>query len=262
LIQINSQILFFYRNVELVSKQRKSGRGQLNYEASFFPTLALAKEATKEELEAKSKEISSDKNAAADDSKDKETTVTETLPVAPTGPPEKDLHGEPIHYTEDKKINLMSYSSGVLSVKVHEVSLPSKAKAVAEILLDSNDAQFRTTPVKGNRLQFNECGDAFVKEMDLSRLIVRVRDAKDDYKDDDRIGFWTSPVQDIVKSIQNRPAPAEGEQATDEVLEYTLLDSAGGKIKLSFKFIPVVQFKLDPSESLESKFKKKTSIKL
>jgi Ca2+-dependent lipid-binding protein len=242
-----------------VNKQRKSGRGQLNYEASFFPTLALAKEATKEELEAKEKsEEPAEKTVTTvDESKDKETapaTVGETSPATPSGPPEKDLHGELIKYTQDNQINLMAYSSGVLTVKVHEVSLPSKMKAVTEILLDSNDAQFRTTPIKESRLQFNESGDAFVKEMDLSRLVVRVRDAKDDYKDDDRIGFWTNPVQDIVKQIQTRSPPAEGEQATDDIQEYSLLDSAGGKIKLSFKFIPVVQFKLDPSESLESKF--------
>lgn len=239
-----------------MNKQRKSGRGQLNYEASFFPTLALAKEATKEEQETKenSKEPT-EKSAALDGTKESATApgTTEILPATPAGPPEKDLHSELIEYTQDKQINLMAYSSGVLSVKVHEVSLPSKVKAVAEILLDSNDAQFRTTPVKGSHLQFNESGDAFVKEMDLSRLVVRVRDAKDDYKDDDRIGFWTNSVQDIVKQIQNRPAPADGEELQDEIREYSLLDTAGGKIKLSFKYIPVVQFKLDPSESLESK---------
>lgn len=243
------------RNVELMNKERKSGRGQLNYEASFFPTLALAKQYTQEELEAKKKET---KNASSvnTESKTPPPVIEQepaTVAAVPTGPPEKDLHGEIIPYTENGKINLLAYSSGVLSVKIHDVVLPTKSKAVAEILLDSNDAQFRTAPIKGTTLNFNESGDAFVKEMDFSRLIVKVRNAKDDIKDDDRIGFWTSRVQDIVQSIQNRPEPAEGEGHTEDVQEYRLLDSNGGLIRLSFKFIPAIQFQLDPSESLESK---------
>lgn len=248
-----------YRTVELMNHERKTGRGQLNYEASFFPTLALAHQATKEELEAKEKEKTEAAAAAAaatvaKDTKKKEEApiIAVPEPVTPTGPPLVDLHGEPIHYTEDKKINLLSYESGVLTVKIHEVSLSKSAKAVAEILVDSNDAQFRTSDIKGTKLTFNESGDAFVKEMDFSRIVVRVREAKDD-NEDNRVGFWTSRVQDIVKAIQNRPAPEEGEEVPDVVQEYKLLDCPGGVIRLSFKFVPVVQFKLDPSESLESK---------
>lgn len=242
------------RNVELMNKERKSGRGQLNYEASFFPTLTLAKQYTQEELKAKEEEAKKLSTANGDAKEEAATAATATtVAAAPTGPPEKDLHGEVIPYTENGKINLLAYSAGVLSVKIHDVVLPDKSKAVAEILLDSNDAQFRTAPVKGTRLDFNESGDAFVKELDFSRLVVRVRNAKDDIKDEDRIGFWTSPVQDIVQSIQNRPEPAEGEEATEDVQEYRLLDSNGGLIRLSFKFIPAIQFQLDPSESLESK---------
>ncbi|RCI05087.1 hypothetical protein CU098_011999 [Rhizopus stolonifer] len=198
------------RQVELMNNTRKPGRGQLDYEASFFPTLALAKQDTENE-------------------------------EAPIEYPKTDLHGELVRYTPDHKIDLLSYASGVLSVKIHDVDLPQKAKAVVELLVDSNDAQYRTTPVKGTHLTFDEFGDAFVKEMDFSRLIVRVRDAKDDYKDEGRIGFWTSTVQDIIQSMTE-----------DEAQEYRLLDCQGGMIRLSFKFVPVVKFTLDPSESLEN----------
>ncbi|CAO3625901.1 unnamed protein product [Mucor hiemalis] len=236
------------RNVELVSNDRKTGRGQLNYEASFFPTLALAKKATKEESEAKEK-------SEADAKIDKDAKVVENTPTEAVQPtiteehPLNDLHGEPILYTEDKHINLLGYQSGVLSVKIHEVVLPNKARAVAEILLDSNDAQFRTGDLKGTRLTFQESGDAFVKEMDFSRLVVRIREAKNDHENE-RLGFWTGRVQDIVAGIQKKSATEE--ETTDDVQEYRLLDCAGGTIRLSFKFIPVVKFKLDPSESLEN----------
>ncbi|KAI8644638.1 C2 domain-containing protein [Parasitella parasitica] len=248
------------RNVELMNKERKSGRGQLDYEASFFATLALAKQYTKEELEAKEKE-SKRASLSNADSKTPDNHEAQEEPANPSGPPEKDLHGQVVPYTETGKINLLAYSAGVLSVKIHEVVLPTKSNAVVELLLDSNDAQFRTAPVKGTTLSFNESGDAFVKEIDFSRLVVRVRNAKDDVKSDDRIGFWTSRVQDIVQSIQNRPEHAAGgaeegedkrEKPAEDVQECRLLDSNGGLVRLSFKFIPVIRFQLDPSESLEN----------
>ncbi len=229
------------RTVDLISHERKTGRGQLSYEASFFPTMALAKQSTEEEKKEEKRE----------EEKEGDFKDTENVAAAATAVvaelPEKDLHGEMIKYTEDKKIDLLSYESGVLTVTIHQVTLPNKSKAVAEILLDSHEAQFRTSEQKGERVYFNESGDAFVKEMEFSRLIVRVR--KPDDKGEERIGFWTSTVRDIVKQIQN------SQTEEDIVNDYRLLDCAGeGKIRLSFKFVPVIQFKLDKSESLESKY--------
>lgn len=237
------------RTVELISHERKTGRGQLNYEASFFPTLALAKQATDEEKE--DKETKEEKKEETDAEKvdaekvDAENVdaLKETLPKQDVV--EKDLNGEIIHYTADKKIDLLTYESGVLSVTIHQVQLPSKTKAVVEILVDSNDAQYRTSQQKGDRLCFNETGDAFVKEMEFSRLVLNVR--KPDDKGEERIGFFTSTIRDIVKEIMN------GSFEEDKSKEHRLVGCAEGKIHLSFKFTPVVRFKLDPSESLESK---------
>ncbi|KAG2237442.1 hypothetical protein INT48_009571, partial [Thamnidium elegans] len=242
------------RTAELMNHERKSGRGTLSYSASFHPTLALAHIATEEELEAKKKNAekkeAEKKEAEKNDPKNPAATTEEPpITTEPTGPPTHDLHGELIKYTDDNRINLLAYESGVLTVKIHQVVLPHKSKAVAEILVDSNDAQFCTSDMKGTTLTFQESGDAFVKEMEFSKLVVRVRDPKDD-NEDHRIGFWTGRVHDIVQSIQTRPA-SENETA-DVIEEYKLLDCAGGLIRLSFKFIPIVQFELDPSESLEN----------
>lgn len=219
------------RTVDLMSHERKTGRGKLSYEASFFPTLALAKQAdTKEETEEKKE--TEEKTEAAQD---------QVEPLVP----EKDLHGELIRYTKDNTIDLLSYESGVLSVTIHQVNLPQKTKAVAEILLDSNDAQFCSSEQKGTQIHFNESSDAFVKEMEFSRLIVSVR--KPDDRAEERIAFWTNTVRDIVRQIQNS-------QEEEYVQDFKLLGCSGeAKIRLGFKFVPVVQFKLDKSESLESK---------
>lgn len=214
------------RKVELMSRERKKGnRGTLEYEAAFYPTLALAKKAEEEDS---------------------------SLGDVPEVQFENDLHGEKIQYTEDKKkINLLSYPSGVLSVKIHDAVLPSKKKAVAEILLDSVDAQFRTSPVKGTSLQFNESGDAFVRELDLSRLIVRLRDSKEDDHHDESIGHWSSSIMEIVKGIQ---LTEDNEENKDHIQEFKLFGT-DGKIRLSFRYTPVIQFSLDPNDSLESRCK-------
>ncbi|OBZ83487.1 Uncharacterized protein PYUK71.03c, partial [Choanephora cucurbitarum] len=216
------------RNVELLNSARKRGRGQLDYEASFFPTLTMLK--FSEEKFDKSKENTEPELPSE--------VVMKPIPNQPID----DLNGEPILYTPDYKINLLAYSAGVLSVKIGRVNLPQKAKAVVEMLLDSNEAQYRTVSAKGTQLTFDEFGDAFVKEMDFSRVVIRVRNAKDDYKDEDRIGFWSSTVQDIIKGVMQD----QKEQ------EYRLLGCEGGTIYLTFSFLPVVKFVLDPNESLEN----------
>ncbi|KAI8971981.1 hypothetical protein BDF20DRAFT_713293 [Mycotypha africana] len=233
------------RNVDLKTKEGKAAKGKLEYEASFFATMALAKAFTVSENEGDAEAETKSADANAEDNEE-ESNMDSSTKITPDEAPTHDLHGEPIQITEDGKINLMAYTAGVLSVMVHDIVLPSKVKAVVDVMLDSNDAQFTTTPVKGKILQYNESGDAFVRELDLSRLIVSVREAEDKGK---RFGFWTSPVQDIVKNIQKQSTTAKGKS---EVEEYRLLECVEGKIRLSFRYIPVVHFRLDPQDSLEN----------
>ncbi|KAF7731922.1 hypothetical protein EC973_007753 [Apophysomyces ossiformis] len=232
------------RSVELTSSEHKKGRGILHYAASFYPTLALAKKAAEEKKDSKTDQKP---EPVADENKEQVAEASEpTKDVEkPEELPEKDLHGELIKYTEDKKIDLLAYESGILSVTIHGAKLLERVKITADILVDSNDPQYRTVQAKGLDLPFNETGDAFVKEMDFSRIVVRLKPVKDD-KDDSNLGYWTSSVRDIVRQIQNR----DGNE--DPVKEYKLLNGDGATVRLSFDFTPVVQFKLDPNESLEN----------
>lgn len=236
------------RKVELMNRERKKGRGTLEYEATFYPTLALAKKV--EEAEKKTALENDEPKEEAEPSK----SSTPLADIAPDTQFDTDLHGEKIHYVSEGKIDLLSYPSGVLSVKIHEASVPSKKKAVAEILIDAVDPQFRTAPVKGTMLNFNESGDAFVRELDLSRVVIRLRDPKDDDKSDHSIGLWSSTAMEIVKAIQNSPSPAETTGTSEDYIqEHKLLGGSGGTIKLSFRYTPLVKFTLDPNDSLESK---------
>ncbi|KAI8070191.1 C2 domain-containing protein [Thamnidium elegans] len=233
------------RDAALTSLDRKKGRGTIQYTASFFPTLALAKEE-----DAKKKE---EQQHAEEDSNTSQVSEEPELIEKPKEFPEKELHGESIKYktiSEDKKlIDLPNYSSGVLSVTMHSLSLPESHKVVTELLLDTNFAQFKTSEQKGTRMEMNETGSVFVKEMEFSKLVVRVRDVREDEKDNKSIGRVSIEVRKIIERLMK----AAEDDVTDPVIEdFSLLDCPRGKISLSFNFVPSVQFTLDKAESLEN----------
>ncbi|KAI8365587.1 C2 domain-containing protein [Blakeslea trispora] len=231
------------RQVNLVTLDRKKGRGTLKYSASFFPTLALAKE----------DEIKRSEQQQEEDTNNSQTSEEPELIEKPRELPEKDLHGELIKYRTDadkKQIDLLAYESGVLAVTMHSLTLPESHRAVVDLMLDSNFAQYTTVEQKGSQLEINETGTAFVKEMDFSKLIVKVRKVRDGDSDDKYIGRYTIGVRNIVQRLVETAQQDGNKEPLIE--EYSLLECPGGKISLSFSFIPVVQFKLDPAESLEN----------
>ncbi|KAG1468857.1 hypothetical protein G6F56_003596 [Rhizopus delemar] len=222
------------RNVDLMSLDRKKGRGTLRYTASFFPTLALAKEQDNKEEELP---VEEEDHANSDVSEEPE------IIHKPKELPDTDLHGELIQY-KDEKINLLAYESGVLVVTVQSFTLPESTRAIVDLCLDSNDAQFSTLEQKGSQVQVNETGTFFVKELDFSKLVIRVRKAREDEWEEKAIlGRSTLEIRRIVQRLM------ESEETEEEV---SLMECAGGKVKLSFVYIPAIQFKLDPSESLEN----------
>ncbi|CEI93658.1 hypothetical protein RMCBS344292_07889 [Rhizopus microsporus] len=257
------------RNVELMTAERTKGRGTLRYSASFFPTLALAKEPQQEkEQEA----------TTADEEQSNGSQVSEEPEMIdkPKELPEKDLHQEIIRYKDDK-IDLIKYESGVLAVTVQSLSLPESTKVTVDLSLDSTYPQFRTLEHRDKHIEVNETGTLFVKELDFSKLLVRVRKVKEDEKDDKSnetgtlfvkeldfskllvrvrkvkedekddksiLGRCTLEVRKIVEQLMEQDEPV--------TQELSLLECPSGLIRLSFRYVPVVRFKLDPNESLEN----------
>ncbi|CAO3626810.1 unnamed protein product [Cunninghamella blakesleeana] len=319
--------------VDLKDAQRKPGKGRLHYKASFHPTLELAKskdEVIKESQKSKSKRgstsslvsgsntpINTDsgiaKNAASNNdskvslansnsggepNKNLIETATDEILNLNRGRPEKDIHNEPITYISEtsKVIDLLSYTAGVLSVTIHEAKIPGNTKQLsAEILIDSNDPQYKTVPQGGNVLEFNETGDAFIKELEFSNLVVRI--ARSQNKDSEIHGFVTIPARKILQGILEKQKKVEPElepstststsstadnkddsnntnqkevtndksksgdpkdkqdSNRDTGEEFKLLNIDGGSVRLSFKYYPVVQYTLPPEESLENQGK-------
>lgn len=214
-----------YRWVPLRSSDRKTTKGELRYSAEFYPSLALP-------------------------------------PSAQV--PERDLHDCPIRRTPDDLVDLFAYNSGILTVKIHEVKLPHSSYAYCALIVDSLLPQFTTTKLKGRTLTFNETSDAFVKEADFSRVAIEVKPADATEKSDEKLGFWIGKVSDIVRQIQRkrRSKPLvvdeqdnqENQETEDDGEWFQLLGTMGGpgRIRLSFDFVPLINFTLDPSESLDN----------
>lgn len=232
-----------------MSPERRKGKGRLHFAASFIPMMELPQPEKKEEEEKKEEnKEEANKDDVANGQEPPATPPEEADQLAVADLPESDLHGELIKYNAEKKIDYLAYESGILTVTIHGAKYKERVKGFAEVLVDSNDPQWRTAQIKGVDLPFNETGDAFVKEMDFSRVVVRIRPSSDDDKDDSTIGYFTSSVRDIVRRIMEKT-----DEENEEGESYRLIDSDGATIRLSFKFTPVVNFKLDPRESLESK---------
>ncbi|ORX61723.1 hypothetical protein DM01DRAFT_32143 [Hesseltinella vesiculosa] len=268
------------RWVCLCNDQRKPGKGSLHYVASFHPTLALA--------------IANQKEGEPLDS---------TAPLtAAINRPDKDVHGATVRYAgaSTDVVDLPSYGSGIISIKIHEANIPGRSgRGVAELFVDSNDAQYRTIPQSGPRFVFNEAADAFIKELDFSNVEVRL--SKADQKRSEAVHcHWsmsasqitkivmeqkakkhatvaaaaaaalaaastTVPAQDEPNGTNNeapeapdaipagQPAPQDGGDIVDDddIMEFPLLE-VPGTVRLSFDFMPVVNFKLQPEESFEN----------
>lgn len=245
----------------LKSLDRTQVKGQIKFEAEFYPTLALAKDASIKDKENAVKEKAEAMATEAEtrgEVSDVQAETDKMVAEIDAECPEKDLHGTYIKYTPDDIVDLRSYESGVLTVKIHEIAFNKPTFAYAEVLIDSIQSQYRTTKLRGSNLEFNETTDAFVKESDFSKVAIQIKPGSADEKDDDVMAYWVGQANDIIRQIQwrNRTLRDEGKgtNTVDDGQWFPLFggDNVSGKIRLSFKFSPVIDFTLDPKESLEN----------
>ncbi|KAI8329298.1 C2 domain-containing protein [Chlamydoabsidia padenii] len=297
------------RWVDLTNAQRKPGKGKIHMNVSFYPTLDLAKNAKElekseddeQEMEGASKSSTPvQQKATTDDkannkitcSKDDPTndkTHTSSLQNTTTSTTfnerqTTDVHGETILYenSDSDIIDLPKYTAGILSVNMHEANLPgNSSKVMAQLLVNSNDPQYKTLPQKGSTVKFGEIGDAFVKELDFTNVVVQLVKYTQK-KEQIPIAHCTLPFKKILEMVMKQQRSkkkasasspgslaednnknegnndgANGNDSTDDdemedSEEFKLLNIDGATIRLSFNYFPVVQYTLPPQESMEN----------
>lgn len=214
-----------------------SEKGALVYTAEFYPTMTLPEKPDDDEIE------------------------YNPMPIV-------DLHQLPVRYTPDDLIDLGSYSSGVLTVKIHEIKASQVYECYCQLMVDALKSQHKTETLKGRVLAFNETSDAFIKDAGFSRVAIEVKPVNKTEKDDDRLAYWYESSERIIRSIQKRARqkrlergePLDGSSMLvhddeDEGEWYDMINPVSGpaKIRLSFGYAPLLNYKVNPDESLESK---------
>ncbi|KAF1916650.1 hypothetical protein BDU57DRAFT_450010 [Ampelomyces quisqualis] len=140
--------------------------------------------------------------------------------------------------------DLQQYESGLLVFKLIEGEFAS-AGAYVDILMDDMAySSYSTAKIKSKHMTFNEVGDVMVRELDFSKITLRVIEHinKDGDGDEDNVvAKLTGNTVDTLRRCLHTPT------------QLILKDKYGheNKITVSLKYIPI-KMRLDPSESFNN----------
>ncbi|KAE8444609.1 hypothetical protein EG329_014440 [Mollisiaceae sp. DMI_Dod_QoI] len=240
---------------------RGSPRGTLNYTTAFYPCLNVAdpeeeeKAAKKASAEDGRPSVDSARSGASKDAVEKEnsrmqngkidTNLAKTL--AEGEKEQSETAGEKtlpkLRLTPEE---LLKYESGLVIFKLMDVEV-TRSNVHVEILVDDMVfPSYSSSTIRSRKTVLDEIGDCFVRELEFSKITLRIRqkgDSKGDEKKDKdfTVAKLTGETMATLKQCLNNPT----------ILK--LKDEQGNicSIKVSLKYIPV-NMRLDPSESINN----------
>lgn len=244
-------------------------KGLLDYTVAFYPTLNVA-DPEDEEEEEKEKEgtsaasqngdakqsldvprsgdagkFSSSLGAPADGDKGKDATPPKS-PVTPVSPsfPRKsreERHPPKVHLTPQE---LVKYDSGLVIFKLMEAELPESHAHIEVFVDDMAFPSYVSSTAKHKSNKFDEIGDCFIRELEFSKLTIKVREKGGKHGDDDKdstLARLSGNTLDTLKQCLNNPTTLI---MKDE-------DGRPSSVKVSLKYVPV-KMQLDASESINN----------
>lgn len=139
---------------------------------------------------------------------------------------------------------LVTYESGLVVFKLLDAEL-SHSNVQVEVLVDDMAfPSYVSSRARSKRVTFDEIGDCFVRELDFSKLTLRLRekaDNKGDGKKDHTHAQLTGNTLDTLKQCLNNPTILKIKNDQGDI----------SNIRVSLKYIPV-KMQLDPSESINN----------
>ncbi|KAI0136231.1 C2 domain-containing protein [Xylariales sp. AK1849] len=241
-------------------------KGTLCYTAAFYPCLNVADPEDEEEEEAaaessmQSLDLPRSSNAGkitplervmTDGSQREPTTpLSPTMPKSPTSPTStagrksRDVpRGAPkVHLTPEE---LVKHESGFLIFKLLEGEMPKSGTHLEIYADDMTYPSYVSGTAKHKIFKFDEIGDCFVRELEFSRLTLKVREKREkpgEERDEDHtIARLAGNTLETLKQCLNNPT----------VLKLKDEENRPASIKVSLKYIPV-RMQLDPSESINN----------
>ncbi|KAI4100961.1 MAG: hypothetical protein LQ339_005282 [Xanthoria mediterranea] len=251
-------------------------KGKLNFTVAFYPTLNLAdpedeaeEKAAIDEVEERSsldggrasldrgsrKSLDANRNSLENGTSPRKADGREAgkisaglarqLSVAEKEQEETLVEAKPPPKLRLSPEELVKHESGLLIFKLIEGTLAHSDVRVEVVMDDMVFPSFLSAKVKSKHTQFGEIGDAFVRELDFSKITLRLKEKTDkkgeEDKSDTTTARLTGSTMDTLLRCLHKP--------TELVLKGS--DGSVSRITVSLKYIPV-KMHLDPSESINN----------
>ncbi|GAA6062071.1 hypothetical protein JCM10212_003569 [Sporobolomyces blumeae] len=259
------------RNDPLVSNHNKPVKGNIEYEAEFFPCENLkdlsfevpdlnANRIEEEVVPRDGTDRGSIADSAAGEAVGRPSTTSATTtasgsplvrnPSIATAPSTRTTNGTPQAGSVDlkragsvtkperqgitmSKFELMQAQTGILAFQIISGHLPSKRRGTRlEVLFDDGYwPAYTTEPARSQNPTWDEIGEVLIRELDFSRITFQLNSAEKDSRED-VVALATMDVPTFLEESLNKVATI--------VLE-PLVPGHGGKamIKVMAKYIPV-----------------------
>ncbi|KAI0533871.1 C2 domain-containing protein [Xylaria digitata] len=238
-------------------------KGVLVYTVSFFPCLNIADPENEEDAEenepaadAPRASLDAPRSSEAGKISSLERKATNNLPTTPTSPvmplspastngrKSRDLPRE-IPKIRLAPEELLKYESGFLIFNLIEGEMPKSGTHLEIFVDDMLYPSYASGTAKSQLFKFDEIGDCFIRELEFSRLSLKVcekREKPGEERDEDHtIARLTGNTLETLKQCLNNPT----------VLRLKDEENRTATIKVSLKYIPV-KMHLDPSESINN----------
>ncbi|KAH7121139.1 C2 domain-containing protein [Dendryphion nanum] len=154
-------------------------------------------------------------------------------------PPKKEI--EKLRLTAD---DLQQYETGLIVFKLIDGDFAETGAYVDILMDDMAFPSYSSAKIKTRHMNFNEVGDTMVRELDFSKITLRIIehiDKKGEGDEDHVIAKLTGNTLDVLRKCLYSPQ------------QLTLKDNHGrdNKITVSLKYLPI-KLRLDPSESFNN----------
>ncbi|KAF8463160.1 C2 domain-containing protein [Kalaharituber pfeilii] len=239
------------RSEGLILSKKGSAKGFLNFTVAFYPCLNVA-DPEEEDEEKKEKE---QEEADAATSAVQPATSTDEVPTSAKMEKQNSTvsngRTSDSESTKEKSVprirltpeELLKYNCGLLIFKIIEGHI-AKTDTHLEVLMDDMlYPSYSTAKIKTKDKKFDEIGDAVVRELDFSKITIRLRESSKDkeHGEDDIVAKLTGQTQETLRQCLNNPTMLTLKHNNGDV----------SKIKISLKYIPI-KMSLDPSESINN----------
>lgn len=224
-------------NKKRVSKliHKKGPKGTLTYSLSFYPTLPVMtledyreeeeeKKAEEERVKKlKEAEEKDDKEGKKDLARQKEEQKKEAEEAEEDGDDEFSLKKLRLSLDE-----LLEYKSGVFIYEILEVD-SLKDHGYLQVFADNHGLpDFVTPKLMQRRSQFNLTGDVIIKELDWSKINIRISKKKGHNRSEKAIAETTIPTSQLLKNGYKEPMTVQ------------LNGASGATVKIQASWVPII----------------------